>query len=275
MQDWSPGAEPRSRRRERRAPGQAPDESDLERLRTQLQECAGGRGGEVSTRQRAARPARPICAWTTSAATPSQPDRPRVRPRSGAGGAERARLPGRGSARRGNGTWKPSCAPRCARRRLRILTQFNAIPRGQVPRRPACRPAALHRRRSAAQPLDRELETRLSAWFDVGFLELQRIRLGSPAALLPRSSSSTRAVYEIRSWKDLKNRLDSDRRCYAFFHRACHARAADLRSRSHCSRRSPTTCSACSTSRRRSPMRGGRRPRSSIRSAPRKGACAG
>ena len=26
------------------------------------------------------------------------------------------------------------------------------------------------------------------------------------------------AVHEIRSWTDLKNRLDSDRRCYAFFH---------------------------------------------------------
>jgi malonyl-CoA decarboxylase len=26
------------------------------------------------------------------------------------------------------------------------------------------------------------------------------------------------AVHEIRSWRDLKNRLDSDRRCYAFFH---------------------------------------------------------
>src|SRR6185369_13575237 len=26
------------------------------------------------------------------------------------------------------------------------------------------------------------------------------------------------AVHDIRSWSDLKNRLDSDRRCYAFFH---------------------------------------------------------
>ena len=26
------------------------------------------------------------------------------------------------------------------------------------------------------------------------------------------------AVHAIRSWRDLKNRLDSDRRCYAFFH---------------------------------------------------------
>ena len=26
------------------------------------------------------------------------------------------------------------------------------------------------------------------------------------------------AVHEIASWTDLRNRLDSDRRCYAFFH---------------------------------------------------------
>src|SRR5665811_2369534 len=26
------------------------------------------------------------------------------------------------------------------------------------------------------------------------------------------------AVHDIRSWNDLKNRLDSDRRCYGFFH---------------------------------------------------------
>jgi malonyl-CoA decarboxylase len=29
---------------------------------------------------------------------------------------------------------------------------------------------------------------------------------------------SYEAVHAIRSWRDLKNRLDSDRRCYAFFH---------------------------------------------------------
>ena len=26
------------------------------------------------------------------------------------------------------------------------------------------------------------------------------------------------AVHEIRGWTDLKNRLDADRRCFAFFH---------------------------------------------------------
>ena len=50
-----------------------------------------------------------------------------------------------------------------------------------------------------------------------GFLELQRIDWNSPAALLEKLVGYE-AVHEIRSWSDLKNRLDSDRRCYALFH---------------------------------------------------------
>jgi len=36
--------------------------------------------------------------------------------------------------------------------------------------------------------------------------------------LLLEKLISYEAVHEIRSWNDLRNRLDSDRRCYAFFH---------------------------------------------------------
>lgn len=39
----------------------------------------------------------------------------------------------------------------------------------------------------------------------------------APAHLLEKLIAYE-AVHEIRSWDDLKNRLDSDRRCYAFFH---------------------------------------------------------
>jgi malonyl-CoA decarboxylase len=46
---------------------------------------------------------------------------------------------------------------------------------------------------------------------------LQRIDWNSAAALLEKLVGYE-AVHEIRSWRDLKNRLDSDRRCYAFFH---------------------------------------------------------
>ncbi|MCT9071061.1 malonyl-CoA decarboxylase domain-containing protein [Cupriavidus gilardii] len=65
--------------------------------------------------------------------------------------------------------------------------------------------------------LDEDLEGLLSNWFDVGLLELQRITWDSPASLLEKLIRYE-AVHEIASWADLRNRLDSDRRCYAFFH---------------------------------------------------------
>jgi len=46
---------------------------------------------------------------------------------------------------------------------------------------------------------------------------LQRITWDSPAALLEKLMAYE-AVHEIRGWTDLKNRLDADRRCFAFFH---------------------------------------------------------
>ncbi|MGC2415223.1 MAG: malonyl-CoA decarboxylase family protein, partial [Stellaceae bacterium] len=48
-------------------------------------------------------------------------------------------------------------------------------------------------------------------------LELQRITWESPAALLEKLMAYE-AVHEIRGWTDLKNRLEADRRCFAFFH---------------------------------------------------------
>jgi malonyl-CoA decarboxylase len=67
--------------------------------------------------------------------------------------------------------------------------------------------------------LDDHMKEILAAWFDFGMLELQRITWDSPAALLEKLIAYE-AVHEIRSWDDLRNRLDSDRRCYALFHPA-------------------------------------------------------
>ncbi|MCU1464439.1 MAG: malonyl-CoA decarboxylase [Actinomycetia bacterium] len=67
--------------------------------------------------------------------------------------------------------------------------------------------------------LDRELRAQLATLFDVGLLELRRITWDAPAALLEKLIAYE-AVHAINSWDDLKNRLDSDRRCYAFFHPA-------------------------------------------------------
>ncbi len=65
--------------------------------------------------------------------------------------------------------------------------------------------------------LDVEMEYMFSTWFDVGFLELRRISWDSPASMLEKLIKYE-AVHDIKSWADLKNRLDSDRRCYGFFH---------------------------------------------------------
>ncbi len=65
--------------------------------------------------------------------------------------------------------------------------------------------------------LDVEMEYMFSTWFDVGFLELRRISWDSPASLIEKLIAYE-AVHDIKSWADVKNRLDSDRRCYGFFH---------------------------------------------------------
>ena len=102
--------------------------------------------------------------------------------------------------------------------RLRLLTQFSTIPDGVkflVDLR------AFLTDRLKGDPhlaaLESDLKGLLASWFDVGFLELRRITWDSPAALLEKLVGYE-AVHEIRGWRDLKDRLDSDRRCYAFFH---------------------------------------------------------
>jgi malonyl-CoA decarboxylase len=70
--------------------------------------------------------------------------------------------------------------------------------------------------------VDEELYSHLMTLFDVGLLTLHRITWDSPASLLERLIAYE-AVHAIDSWTDLKNRLDSDRRCYAFFHPAMPA----------------------------------------------------
>ena len=99
-----------------------------------------------------------------------------------------------------------------------LLTQFNALPEG-IKFLVDLRADVLSFRPSQPQlaVLDRELKYLLASWFDVGFLSVQRISWQSPAALLEKLMAYE-AVHAINSWSDLHNRLESDRRCYAFFH---------------------------------------------------------
>jgi len=57
------------------------------------------------------------------------------------------------------------------------------------------------------------------SWFNRGFLELRRIDWRTSALVLEKLTQYE-AVHEIQGWRDLRRRLQADRRCYAFFHPA-------------------------------------------------------
>lgn len=102
--------------------------------------------------------------------------------------------------------------------RRRLLQRFSVLPEGirfLVDMRAEMLPYLKADKR--LQALDVEMEYMFSTWFDVGFLELRRISWDSPASLVEKLIKYE-AVHDIRSWADVKNRLDSDRRCYGFFH---------------------------------------------------------
>ena len=102
--------------------------------------------------------------------------------------------------------------------RLRLLAQFSTIPDGVkfLVNMRADLMSGMGRD-PMLLALEADLRGLLANWFDLGFLELRRIDWHSPAALLEKLVGYE-AVHRIRTWRDLKNRLDSDRRCYAFFH---------------------------------------------------------
>jgi malonyl-CoA decarboxylase len=101
---------------------------------------------------------------------------------------------------------------------LTILRQFNAAPAGTAVlielRADLLR---LARANDDLVPLEHDVRTLLASWFDLGFLELRRITWDSPASLLERLARSE-AVHPVSGWEDLKNRLEPDRRVFAFFH---------------------------------------------------------
>jgi malonyl-CoA decarboxylase len=188
-----------------------------ESIADQMRACLTARGGEVSARNRAAKLARTYLALDgvgrieflrTLAAFDSDPDtvaEAYARVQGAADAAERAHA-------------KSALRAVLEPPRVRLLTQFTTIPDGMrflVDLRATMLEAM--RSEPSLAPLEADLRRLLASWFDVGFLELARIDWNSPAALLERLVGYE-AVHHIRSWRDLKNRLDSDRRCYAFFH---------------------------------------------------------
>jgi malonyl-CoA decarboxylase len=208
------------------APPFSPARGDTDRLREQVQDCLRARGGEVSARARAAQLGRVYLGldaegrygFLTMLARDFDVDRAAVDE------AIRAFQTAEDPAAR-------SRAERALRRaleppRVRLLTQFNGLPEG-VKFLVDLRAELIGMTRatkdgdteaeSLLRALEDDLKNLLRTWFDVGFLEMRQITWDSPAALLEKLIAYE-AVHEISSWQDLKDRLDSDRRCFAFFH---------------------------------------------------------
>ncbi len=69
------------------------------------------------------------------------------------------------------------------------------------------------------KPLDVDLRTLLTTWFNPGFLVLKKIDWETEAAVLEKIIRYE-TVHNIDNWNDLKQRLVNNRRCFAYFHPA-------------------------------------------------------
>lgn len=191
---------------------------DAERLRQQLRDCLEARGGAVSSRARAADLGRTYLALNATGrerflkllASEFDIDHAAVSAlgeRLVRGGDDDVR-------RKAERDLRAALEPP----RIKLLTHFNALPEGVkflVDMRAELLRLGAHD--AVLAGLERDLKALLASWFDVGFLELRRITWDAPAALLEKLIVYE-AVHEIRSWSDLKNRLEADRRCFAYFH---------------------------------------------------------
>jgi malonyl-CoA decarboxylase len=103
--------------------------------------------------------------------------------------------------------------------RSRILTRFNALPQGVkflVDMRSDL--LSLVDDDPDLASLDDDIRDLLTTWFDVDFLELRRISWDTATGALLEKFMAYEAVHPVENWDDLKDRLDYDRRYYAFFH---------------------------------------------------------
>ena len=193
-------------------------EGDLGRIRAAIDSCLEGRGGEVSARARAAELGRAYlvlnpegrCRFLELIATEYDIDDAAV----DVAIEERIAALGTESLNAANLRLRDLLEPP----RARLLRQFNELEDGVkflVDLRAEL--LALLKTHPHLKPLDEDVLRLLVSWFDIGFLDLQRITWSTSAAILEKLIQYE-SVHEISSWKDLKNRLRKDRRCYAFFH---------------------------------------------------------
>lgn len=187
-------------------------------LREQVIACLEGQGGEVSARNRAAQLAGQYLAFTASERLVFLQ---LLNNEFGVNSEEVSQAMDAVQA-----SSDPAEKEKCQRRlrqalepaRLKLLRQFNMFQSGArflVALRNEL--LDLLDEHPNLEPLERDVKELLATWFDVGFLELHKITWHSPASLLEKLGRYE-AVHPLRSWLDLKSRLESDRRCFAFFH---------------------------------------------------------
>lgn len=102
--------------------------------------------------------------------------------------------------------------------RRELFRQMNTAPGGTaciLTMRADC--LAARRTHPDVGPVEQDLATALTSWFNRGFLQLEHIDWDTPAAVLEKLIEYE-AVHEIRGWDDLRRRLETDRRCFGFFH---------------------------------------------------------
>ena len=103
-------------------------------------------------------------------------------------------------------------------RRHELLRLMNTAPDGTrdiLAMRVALRDALP--RRPELRLVDDDFVHMLRSWFNRGFLDLHRIDWRTPALVLEKIIAYE-AVHQILDWDDLRRRLESDRRCFGFFH---------------------------------------------------------
>jgi malonyl-CoA decarboxylase len=192
---------------------------DLERLRRQMRACLDVRGGEVSARARAAALGRAYLALDAAGrqrflrVLAEDFDVVEDDVDAAVEALAQAKEPDeRREARRK--LRRALVVPR-----IKLLTQFNSLPEG-VKFLVDMRTELLDQVRDneAMAALDDDLKGLLATWFDVDFLELRRITWETASGALLEKLIAYEAVHPIESWDDLKNRLDYDRRYFAYFH---------------------------------------------------------
>ncbi|MEM9202104.1 MAG: malonyl-CoA decarboxylase family protein [Actinomycetota bacterium] len=110
-----------------------------------------------------------------------------------------------------HGLWAATEAPR-----LELFRSINLAADG-IHTLLTMRADLLRLRDERLAPAEGDLAYLLSSWFNRGFLELRAIDWNTPAETLEKLIEYE-AVHEIRGWDDLRRRLETDRRCYGFFH---------------------------------------------------------